>query len=299
MVEAPALADRPACVAPGSRARLAAARAREAWEHLAACRLCAHRCGVNRLAGETGPCRAGADPRIFHAQAEISDERELAPVFAVAFSGCDLRCDFCNTGRESWDPQAGRPVGEAEGGYAREVAARVRQAAEAGSIRSVMLLGGEPTVNLPAALDFAALLPEQVRWVWKTNGHASAEGRALLDGVFDCWVVDYKFGGDACAERLAKTPRYTAVVRENLRWAAERTDLVVRHLLMPGHLECCWRPVAEWLAAELPGVKVSLRSGFWPGWFSRRHAELRGTTAQAEERAARALAERLGLRLIP
>ena len=41
----------------------------------------------------------------------------------------------------------------------------------------------------------------------------------LLDGMFDVWLADYKFGNDACAQRLAKVPDYVRVVRENLLWA--------------------------------------------------------------------------------
>ena len=71
-------------------------------------------------------------------------------------------------------------------------------------------------------------------------------------------------------------PDYVATVRENLLWANEYSELIVRHLLMPGHIDCCWRPVAEWLASELPGVKVNLRSGFWPAWQAATPSELRG-----------------------
>ena len=66
--------------------------------------------------------------------------------------------------------------------------------------------------------------------------------------MFDVWLADFKFGNDACALRLAKVPDYTSSVRENLLWADRHSELIVRHLLMPGHIECCWRPVAEWLA---------------------------------------------------
>ena len=280
---------------PETRAGLAALRAAEAEAHLRACRLCAHRCGVDRLSGVLGPCHAGPVGRVFHAQVEVGDESDLTPVFAVAFSGCDLRCDFCNTGRESWDPSAGTvpDLEESDG-----LAARIRRAAEAGSIRSAMILGGEPTIHLPSALRLVAALPETLAVVWKTNAHGTAESNALLDGVFDVWVADLKFGNDACAQRIARVCDYSRIVRDNLLWAAPRTRLIVRHLLMPGHLDCCWRPVAQWLASALPQVEVSLRTGFWPGWFSARHPELRRTGRITEDHEARRIGEALGLRLI-
>src|SRR6185295_5633577 len=89
------------------RSHLARARAAAARAALADCHLCAHHCGVNRLAGELGICRAGAGARAFCAQVEVSDELELIPTFAIALSGCDLRCDFCITGASSWNPRAG------------------------------------------------------------------------------------------------------------------------------------------------------------------------------------------------
>lgn len=274
-------------------------RARAAADHLYRCQLCAHRCGVNRVAGELGPCRAGVETRVFHAQTEVSDEHELTPVFAVAFSGCDLRCDFCNTGRESWNPRAGEyiPPQGACGSPLDALAIRACTALGSGA-RSVMLLGGEPTIHLPTALEFASRLPDHARLVWKTNAHATAEARELLDGIFEAWVADYKFGNDSCAQRLARVANYSAIVQENLRWAHQHTDLIVRHLLMPGHVDCCWKPIAEWLASELPGVKVSLRFGFWPGWFSSRHAELKNTTSRADETAALQFARQLELKLI-
>jgi len=273
------------------RAALARERARQARALLADCRLCAHACGVNRLAGQTGRCRAGAETRFFSAQLEVADEMELIPAFAVALSGCDLRCDFCVTGAASWNPRAG------EGLAAVQIAARARAALAAGA-RTTMILGGEPTIHLPGALELVSFLPEEAKLVWKTNAHGSAAARELLDGMFDVWLADYKFGNDACAGRLAGTADYLRPVRENLRWANEHSRLIVRHLLLPGHGECCWRPAAEWLAASLPGVAVSLRWGFWPAWRAARHPELRATVSAAERDRAFGLARELGLNLI-
>jgi putative pyruvate formate lyase activating enzyme len=273
------------------RSALAARRAELAREALASCHFCAHHCGVDRRAGPAGRCHAGPLARVFSAQTEVSDEIALGPTFAVAFSGCDLRCDFCITGRESWDARAGDPCDTAE------LAARATAALSAGAC-SVMFLGGEPTVHLPDALAFAARLPDEATLIWKTNAHASAEARALLDGVFDVWLPDFKFGNDACALRLARVENYIAIVCENLLWAAPRHRLVVRHLLMPGHVECCWGPIAAWIAANLPAVEVSLRESFWPAWQSRRHSELNGPCITDEITLARSIATRHGLNLI-
>ncbi len=266
-----------------SRAELAAERARLARAALADCRLCAHDCGVNRLAGERGRCRAGATARVFSAQIEVGDELELIPTFAIAFSGCDLRCAFCITGADSWNAQRGGPFDPAT------------LAANAAGARTVMILGGEPTIHLPAALEIAAAMPDDARLVWKTNAHGSAQAREWLAGIFDVWLADYKFGNDACACRLARVGTYNAVVRENLLWAAEHSELIVRHLLMPGHVDCCWRPIAGWLAESLPGVKVSLRDGYWPAW----RAKHTGFLTRAEVEHATGIAREYGLHLIP
>src|SRR5712691_8789905 len=141
-----AIAEKPVAQ---DRALLAAQRSRLARAALASCHLCGHHCGVNRLLGEHGRCRAGDEARFFSAQVEVADELELIPTFAVALSGCDLRCDFCITGGPSWNPRAG------ESFDARAMAARARRVLAEGT-RTVMVLGGEPTVHLPAALEFVA-----------------------------------------------------------------------------------------------------------------------------------------------
>jgi putative pyruvate formate lyase activating enzyme len=313
----------PEIISRGTQTRpaLARERARRARAMLAECRFCAHDCGVNRLAGEHGLCHAGASPRFFSAQVEVSDEMELIPTFAIALSGCDLRCDFCITGAESWNAKAGDSFD------ASEMAELAERALNNGA-RTVMLLGGEPTIYLPAALELVAALPDSARLVWKTNAHGSAQARELLDGMFDVWLADFKFGNDVCARRLAKIPDYVRVVRENLLWFSglpstqrrapsrrddgcgadraetvlgvpKRGELIVRHLLMPGHIDCCWKPVAEWLAESLPGVKVNLRSGFWPAWHTARHSELRGTVSAAEAERASQIAQTQNINLIP
>lgn len=274
------------------RSQLAAERLETVRASLACCELCAHRCRVNRLKGPAGLCHAGATARVFSAQLEVGDELELVPAFALALSGCNLRCGFCISGAESWQAEAG--VGLDATGIAEQAGLALARGA-----KSVLLLGGEPAIHLPSVLEIVAALPDDARLVLKTNGFSSALARSWMENLFDVWVVDYKFGQNDCARRLAQVSDYAAVVRENLIWARDHSELIVRHVLLPGHLDCCWRPVAAWLAENLPDIKVSLRAGYWPAWQAQRFPELRQTVAIEEHEAATAIAREHRLRLIP
>lgn len=258
---------------------------------LSDCRLCPQDCGVNRLADERGRCCAGAQARVFSAQIEVGDELELIPTFAIAFNGCDMRCAFCITGVDSWNAQRGEPFDPTA------LAAKATTALQSGT-RTVMILGGEPTIHLPDAIRLVAALPSSARLVWKTNAYISAEPRMWLAGLFDVWLADYKFGNDGCAERLAGIGDYQRHVQDTLLWADQASELIIRHLLMPGHVDCCWKPIARWIAINLPSTKVSLRCGFWPAWKARRHSELRRTVEVAEEQQAVEIAASNGLHLI-
>ena len=132
--------------------------------------------------------------------------------------------------------------------------------------------------------------------VWKSDFYGTPEAIALLDPWVTTFVADFKFGNDACGQRVAGVPRYVEVVTRNLLATADR--LIVRHLLLPGHFDCCYRPIVGWLAEYLPRVRFSLRDGFLPNWQARRHAELGRTLSPAEASGLDKLAIEAGLNLI-
>jgi putative pyruvate formate lyase activating enzyme len=74
--------------------------------------------------------------------------------------------------------------------------------------------------------------------------------------------------------------------------------LIVRHLLLPGHLQCCFLPIVGWLRANLPGTKFSLRDGYLPSWLARHDPDLARPLQRDEARRARELAVHADLRLV-
>ncbi|HVY61944.1 MAG TPA: radical SAM protein [Planctomycetota bacterium] len=227
-----------------------------------ACNLCERRCGDDRLAPAAerkNYCGLGAGARIFNELLHFGEELELIPSHAVYLTGCNFRCVFCMTGDHIVPEglEKGAPLEPAS--FARLVARRRAEGAT-----NVNFLGGEPSVNLLAILEALRACPRDTRVVWNSNMYFSEEQAALLRGVVDVYLADWKYGDDACALKLSAAPRYLEVVRRNLRFARESARLIVRYLVMPGHNACCLRPIARMMAEELPGVPLSILDPYVP-----------------------------------
>ena len=159
--------------------------------------------------------------------------------------------------------------------------------------RNIQWVGGEPTIHLPAILDVMSRCARLPPVVWKSDFHGTPEVFSMLDGIVDVYVADLKFGNDDCARRIAGIENYLHIVTRNLIIASKQTRLIVRHLLLPGHQECCYRPVTAWMKAHLPDVPFSLREGYMPSWRSRHFPEL-SPAAQFASRAISPVTHRAG-----
>ena len=244
-------------LSPGLTAAELRDRARKARAALASCELCARRCGADRARGECGYCGMGADAFWFREMLHFGLELELIPAHTIYLAGCNMRCLFCNVGDWNAAPT------EAERWDVAGISERVRQRRREGA-RTLFFVGGEPTVSLPAILELLAELPGGCPVVWDSNMYMSEAARELLRGVVDVYVADLKFGGNRCAEHLADAPRYWETVTENLLFAEQTASLIVRHLLLPGHLDCCFRPALEWVAQNLRKPRLALRGEYMP-----------------------------------
>jgi putative pyruvate formate lyase activating enzyme len=118
----------------------------------------------------------------------------------------------------------------------------------------------------------------------------------LLEGVVTLYIADFKFGNDGCASRLAGVDRYVKVVERNLLLVSGHTPLLIRHLLMPGHFDCCFVPVARWLSHHLVEVPFTLMTGYVPAWRAGADDGLGRTLTADELDRAEALLRDLGLR---
>ena len=238
--------------------------ARQQYQH---CLLCEHRCGVDRTSGERGFCKATADARVYRCRVECGEEIELIPSQLLYLSGCNLRCAFCIGEADAFDPQRGRLL------TSPFLAETIANGGPQGA-KNIQWVGGEPTIHLPAILEAMAGCDHLLPVVWKSNFFGTIEGFALLDGLVDVYVADLKFGNDTCARRIAGVDGYMEIVTRNLLLAAQADRLIVRHLLLPGHLECCYRPIVDWMCRHLPAVPLRVMTGYLPRWRAACHQEL-------------------------
>ncbi len=224
----------------------------------------------------------------------FGEEHELIPSHAVYLTGCNFRCVFCMTG-DFIVPEGlakGAPLEPAA--FARLVARRRAEGAT-----NVNFLGGEPSVNLLGILEALAACPPDTRVVWNSNMYFSEEQAELLRGVVDVWLADWKYGNDACAQKFSAAPRYLEAVRRNLRFAvASGARTIVRYLVMPGHNRCCFEPIAREMAADFPGVPLSILDPYVPLFRAPRVRGMDRASTREEGEEAREIAGAAGVEVI-
>ncbi len=231
-----------------------------ARRELQSCALCGHRCGVNRLRDTRGVCGLGRDAMVAEAFVHIAEEPPINPALNLNLVGCGLRCRFCqqfpllSPGLRGTRPLDGAlwadlPLAEA---------------------RSLAFVGGNPDESVYGILRFLREAPADLALpvVWNCHGYATSVVYRLLDGIVDCYLPDLKYWADECAWRWSAVAGYRQHAVEGIRAMANQgVAVLVRMLVLPGHLECCHRPALEWLASEVRSqVCVNVMGQYHPDY---------------------------------
>lgn len=260
---------------------------------LSSCHMCERRCGVDRTAGERGYCGVGEVSRVASMFLHFGEEPELVPSHTVFFSGCTFHCVYCQNWDIAMDARSGSPADP-------ELLARgLREGLRQGS-RNANFVGGNPDPNLHTILDTIILLGDDGRhlpMVWNSNMYASLEAMRLLEGVMDVYLGDFRYGNDACAKRLSDVEDYFEVVSRNSRTAHRQGEVMLRQLLIPGHLDCCTARIMAWVAENIPGAYFNLMFQYRPEYRAALYPELDRRLMGEERRTAVELARRLGIAL--
>lgn len=260
---------------------------------LESCRMCERRCGANRLEGERGYCGVGPVSRVASEFLHFGEESELVPSHTIFFSGCTFRCVYCQNWDIAMDPRSGSPADP------RLLAAAISRGIGQGS-RNVNFVGGNPDPNLHPVLSTIAHLGGEAQFlpmVWNSNMYTSLEAMDLLDGVIDIYLGDFRYGNDSCAKRYSDVEHYMAVVTRNFLLAHRSGEVMLRQLLLPGHLECCTKPIMRWVAEHIPGTYFNLMFQYRPEYRAPLYPEIDRRPSLEERKEAISFAQSLGLEL--
>ena len=264
---------------------------------LAHCNFCRWDCRVDRVKGEKfGACKLAAETRVsshFHHGGEELVYRGTHGSGTIFFTSCNMRCAFCQNGDISTDRLNGAAV-------SARTLATIAWVLRVEGCHNINWVGGDPTIHLHTILEAIALLPRlepreedlkaalasKADWLaafglrrenalfegainapmlWNSNFFMTEEAMKLLRLTMDAWLPDFKFGPGRCAIELARTGGYWEAVTQNLAKLRDWSeDCTIRHLVMPAHVECCSKPILDWIAEHMPAVPVNVMDQYHP-----------------------------------
>jgi putative pyruvate formate lyase activating enzyme len=280
-------------------------RARRAEQAAGDCDLCARSCHVDRRAGVRGAaCRTG-EHAVVHAFGPHHGEEECLSGWAgsgtIFFSGCNLRCVFCQNWEIAW-----RGVGEV---VSSAQLAEIMLKLQAMGCHNINLVSPSHVVApILAAVALAAEEGLRLPLVYNTGGYDSLPALALLDGVVDIYMPDMKYGDAALARKYSHVRDYVqhnqAAVREMHRQVGDlvlsddglaRRGLLVRHLVLPGGLAGTGDVLAFLAETISRGTYVNLMDQYRPCHRAGEFPELNRRPTARECDEARKLARRYGI----
>jgi putative pyruvate formate lyase activating enzyme len=234
-------------------------RARKLSERLRACDICPRLCGVDRVKGERGVCGTGARAVVASYGPHFGEEAPLvggAGSGTVFFSGCPLRCAFCQNHEISHRMEGEETDADVLAGIFLSIA-------RMGCHNLNLVTPTHVTPQILEALGRAAARGFSLPVVYNCGGYERVETLRELEGIVDIYMPDLKFLTPASASLYCDAPDYPRIAREALREMARQVGplvldsrgiavrgLLVRHLVMPGGSSTTGE-VIDFLATEI------------------------------------------------
>ncbi len=244
------------------------------------CAICPRKCDADREKPD-GFCGMGGNPVVARAflhmweEPCISGTRGSGTVF---FSGCNLKCVYCQNYRISHE------------NFGRELT--VEQLA---AVFLSLQKKGAHNINLVTPSHFTESIREAVRAaeglklpvIYNSNGYDSREGLAVMEGIADVYLPDLKYFSPEISGRYSGAPDYfekasRAVLEMYRQVGAPEFDgdglitrgLIIRHLILPG-LSSESVEILKWIRENLPGdIYISLMSQYTPYYRASEYPEI-------------------------
>ena len=254
------------------------------------CGFCERYCRADRIHGDKGYCGAGRNLSLFSAFPHMGEEPEIIPSGTIFTGGCTIRCIHC----QNWDISQWKSLGESL--TPELMSLQVAELANKGC-KNINMVGGDPTPYTWQWLETFNNVKQPIATIWNSNSYYSEETSKLLAGFIDLYLLDFKYGNNKHAEDISNAPNYWEAATRNHLYANKYGELIIRVLVLPGHNECCTKPILQWIHDNLGDMtRVNLMFQYRPEWRAGERPELKRRLTQDERQEARKMAEEIGLR---
>lgn len=273
-------------------------------ESIKNCILCPRECRINREDGKRGYC--GMDSKIYAARAAlhmweepcISGEKGSGAVF---FSGCGLRCIFCQN-REIAIGKDGKEISVEKLG---EIFIHLEKQ---GAANINLVTGAHYVPQIIEALKIAKEKGLSVPIVYNSSGYEKVETLKLLEGYVDVYLPDFKYMEGSLAEDFSNAPDYPerakAAIEEMVRQTGDcvfnedgyiEKGTIVRHLILPGHTVNS-KKVLEYLHSTYGNkIFISIMNQYTPVYEQKKYTELNRKVTEREYKKVLDYALEIGL----
>ena len=273
------------------------------------CTLCPRECRVNRFKGGTGYCRMDAGLNIASVCIHRGEEPSISGsdgICNIFFSGCNLQCIYCQNHEISHPQLKMRQTGV-------ELPILLDQIEKilARGIKAVGFVSPSHVVPQVKAI-IKGLNARGVKpiTVYNTSSYDKAETIRSLSGLIDVYLPDYKYVTPDIASEYSDASDYPVIALKAIKEiyfqkgsvlridAKERAEngMLIRHLVLPGHVEESIKVLRSIVEELSPGVHLSLMSQYHPTYPVRSHPLLSRELYKAEYEAVVKAMEKLGFR---
>ncbi len=268
------------------------------------CTLCPRQCLVNRAAGETGICHTGKNARVSSIHAHFGEEPPLVGTHGsgtIFFTGCNLMCNFC----QNWDISHegyGQEVSD------RELAEMMLALQENGCHNINFVTPSHVVPQILSAIEKAAQKGLNLPLVYNSSGYDRAETLAMIDGIIDIYMPDFKFWDENTAEMTCDARDYPETARTALaemhrqvgdlvisKDGLAHRGLLVRHLVIPEDIAGT-RQIMRFIARRISkNTYVNVMSQYRPAGRAQDVPALSRPLSASEYRQALAVAREEGI----
>jgi len=266
-------------------------------KYLESCIFCERQCGANRIKDEKGYCFLTKDSFVSSAFLHMGEESVLIPSGTIFFQSCNFGCIFCQNYDISQAWKGKRDIEDiATKVDNKKLSSLAEKLVDKGAI-NINYVGGDPIPNLHTIVGSLNYQNSNICQLWNSNFYLTDKALSLILDFMDFWLPDFKYGNNECAEKYSGVKNYYDVVSRNHKRIHNEGsgEIIVRHLVMPNHVECCSKPILKLISHEAPKCVLNIMGQFRPQFHAAKYPEINRCPTSKEMQEVKDYADKLGI----